>query len=265
LKKSVEEEKNYYQRVCGHLKAFIKFKNEKFTEEEFKTEAASYLAQLKIQELLNKDKKKCNSFEINEEFDLTCEDIEKSILSSIVADDQKNKIKGYCANQEMKKTTFYTYLKADGELKKLWKKRAKLPNEKQEPQKEIKKKILETEILSSKRKAEESKREFEENETDQTQIRENEHFLCEKRFEQSESERFKLTVDCDLLRKKCLVLQSENQALREELAANHRVVSFTRNVYGDDDFFNSRNYYFQPAFSEGYNGGLSSNPYLANS
>jgi hypothetical protein len=233
--KSVEEEKNNYQRVCGHLKAFIEFSQVKLPVKRLKAEAASYLAQVKIMKLLAKNKKTCHSFEINEAFGLTCKDILDKILetnSVRLTSDQLEKITKYCSNQELKKSTYYDCLAVDPEVKKLWKKREKLL--KTEVQEILEKEDLSLEISTLKRK-----------------------------LDENEIKRFQLQVDFDLLKKK-KTLEYEIEKQNNHFQP-YPIVSNYEYDYSQNQFFNSLKNYSQPALSKGYDGGLSSSPYLANS
>jgi cell division protein ZapA (FtsZ GTPase activity inhibitor) len=230
--KSVEEEKNNYQRVCGHLKAFIEFSQVKLTEKDLKSEAASYLAQLKIMKLLTPDKKNCHSFEINEEFGLTCKGIQDKITDSAeLTSSQLTKIKKYCCSQELKKTTYYSCLNADPEVKKLWKKRSKL---------------LKAEIQEILEKEDQSL----------------ENSL-KRKLEESEIKRFQLQVEFDLFKKK-VALEYKPEKQQNHSKPNPIVSSYEYDN-SHNNIFNSLKNSSQPDLSEGYDGGLFSSPDLANS
>jgi len=94
--------------ISDHLKAFITHKNEIFTEKDLKREAASYDAQLKIKKLLKNDKKKSHSFEINESFELTCQEIESAVSDTIqLTSSQQEKVEKICSKEEMKKNEIW--------------------------------------------------------------------------------------------------------------------------------------------------------------
>jgi hypothetical protein len=123
---SQEKDNKRLQSVRSHLRAFIDFKKENFTEEEFKTEAASHNAQWKIKEYLESQKKKTGKpvWEIIEGFGKTCQKIQEDVLGSLtLTDSQIKRIKALCKNEEMPKTDFYNHLKEDAVLKTAWNKR----------------------------------------------------------------------------------------------------------------------------------------------
>jgi len=129
LNPTVEEEmeaQNDFQPLCDHLKAFIYYKEMKFTEDDLMKEAATYDAQKKILEFLNKEKV-LHLFELVEnEFEITCKQIqEKALLSTILTSAQKKRINTICQKTKIGKSALNNYVRADPKLKNLWEKREK--------------------------------------------------------------------------------------------------------------------------------------------
>jgi len=124
--RSVEEDLSTYQRVCNHLKKYIISKSFKFTEKQLKAEAATYNAQIKILTLFIK-KNKPDLFVVDEGFEIPLHEVRDKALKLPLTSRLKKSILRLCSDEKalMSRTTLYTHLDVDLELKRLWKKREK--------------------------------------------------------------------------------------------------------------------------------------------